>query len=296
MSGLPEDFAVHLASGLTTVARCWRIARRDGGVLGFTDHDNDLHFEDMVFAAGSGLTALALEQATGLSVDNTEAMGALSAASLKAADIDAGRYDGAEVTLWRVNWADVAQRQILFHGHIGDISRRAGAFHAELRGLTDLLGQPMGRSFQKPCGAVLGDQACGFDLDTDGYVLDRAAEENDGNLIFDFALPFDFAPGWFQRGALEVLSGAAAGLRGTIKDDGLWNGRRRITLWAPIKAAVAPGDLLRLTAGCDKRFATCRDKFANLINFQGFPDIPGSGWIVTPPRQDGGNTGGSLRA
>jgi len=47
--------------------------------------------------------------------------------------------------------------------------------------------------------------------------------------------------------------------------------------------------------GCDKRFDTCRLKFDNLANFQGFPDLPGDDWVIAYPDAGGANTGGSLR-
>jgi hypothetical protein len=150
----------HLATGATTVCRAWAVTRRDGVVLGFTDHDRDLAFEGVVFRAASGLTASAVQQGTGLAVDNTEALGALSDAGLTEADILAGRYDGAEVRLWQVNWADVDQREMLFRGSVGEITRAGGAFRAELRGLTEMLNQPRGRVFQRDCSAVLGDGQC----------------------------------------------------------------------------------------------------------------------------------------
>ena len=75
-----------------------------------------------------------MQQSTGLSVDNTEALGALSDAAIREADIEAGRYDGAEVRAWLVNWADVSARQLQFRGSIGELRRAGGAFEAELRG------------------------------------------------------------------------------------------------------------------------------------------------------------------
>jgi len=123
---LSQDFEAHLQSGLTTVARCWSVVRRDGMTLGFTDHDLDLNFEGIVFRAGSGLSAKALMQTTGLAVDNSEALGALSHQSVTEEDIAAGRYDGAEVRAWLVNWADPAQRLLQFSGTLGEIQRRAG--------------------------------------------------------------------------------------------------------------------------------------------------------------------------
>merc|ERR1711965_692796 len=123
------ELHAHLATGSTTVSRCWAVTRADGTRYGFTDHDVDLVFEGLRFRADTGLSALALQQATGLSVDNTEAMGALSDDALSEADIDAGRFDGAEVVSWMVNWQDVTQRKVLFRGSIGEIRRTGGAFH-----------------------------------------------------------------------------------------------------------------------------------------------------------------------
>ena len=80
-----------------------------------------------------------------------------------------------------------------------------------------------------------------------------------------------------------------------IKRDVFEDGARRIELWEPIRGAIEAGQKLRLTAGCDKRFETCRLKFNNLLNFQGFPDLPGDDWVMAYPSNGGTNSGGSLR-
>ena len=295
MSGLSEDFRAHVQSGITTLCRAWAVTRRDGVQLGFTDHDCVLSFDGLDFQPGSGLTARAVQQATGLSVDNTEALGVLSDAAVREEDIEAGRFDGAEVRCWLVNWQDVSMRWLQFRGSIGEIRRAGGAFEAELRGLTERLNQPLGRIYQNPCTAVLGDAACRFDLETPGYAADLDAESVEHNEVFRWeALP-GFEPDWFTGGRLTVLSGAAEGLWAAIKADQSSAGGRRISLWEPIRAMVSPGDAVRLEAGCDKRMETCRLKFNNLLNFQGFPDIPGEDWVMAVPRQSGVNTGGSRR-
>lgn len=285
----------HLATGATSVCHAWRIARGDGVVMGFTDHDRELRFDGVVFRADSGLSALALQQGTGLSVDNTEAVGALSDGAIRETDIEAGRFDGAELTAWLVNWAAVDERQVVFRGTLGEIRRAGGAFRAELRGLTEALNRPAGRVYQKPCPAVLGDGACKVDLSQPGYVAERLVEavENGQKFTFDALAGFDF--GWFQRGRLTVLSGAAAGLVGTVKRDRFLEGGRVVELWEPLRAPIVAGDIVRLEAGCDKRFETCRLKFDNVLNFRGFPDIPGEDWQMALPVRSGETSGGSRR-
>jgi len=284
----------HLDSGVSTLCRCWRVVRRDGVAFGFTDHDRTLSFDGVDFIPDSGMAAYAIQQGTGLSVDNSEAIGALSDSALTEADIVAGRFDGAGVTSWLVNWADPAERMVLFRGTIGEVKRGGGAFQAELRGLSEDLNQPQGRVYQAPCGAVLGDAACGVDLSDPAYRAEVAVDMIDGPAAFGFSTLGGFADRWFEKGRLTVLTGAAAGLVGMIKNDRLTGAARRVELWQAPGADVQTGDAVRLEAGCDKRAATCRDKFSNFINFQGFPHIPGEDWLMAFPAAGKSNTGGSL--
>ena len=294
---LSAEFEAHLASGLTSVARCWRLSRRDGTVHGFTDHDVDLSFDGTTFKADTGLSARALQQTTGLSIDNTEALGALSDASVTEDDIRAGRYDGAQVEAWLVNWADLDQRLLQFKGNLGEVTRGAGGFQAELQGLTEGLNQPQGRAYQAPCGAILGDGHCRFDFDAvPGYQAEVPVEEVEDGTIFRFADLAGFDDRWFEKGKFEVLTGAAAGLIGVVKNDRLSEDGREIELWEALRAEIQPGDMLRLQAGCDRRFETCRLKFDNAVNFRGFPHIPGEDWLMSTPISADANDGSAQRS
>ncbi len=284
----------HLATGTTTVCRLWTVTRRDGVVLGFTDHDRDLLLEGLLCRANAGLTASALAQATGLSVDNTEAVGALSDGAITEADLAAGRYDGAEVRIWLANWADVAARRELFRGTLGEVTVRGAQFRAELRGLSEPLNQPVGLAYTRQCSAVLGDGRCRMNLALPGYATERAVEEVTGGRLLRFADLAGFDDRWFEGGRLDVLTGAAAGLFGVVKLDRASGTGRRLELWQALRAPLMPGDLIRLQAGCDKRAATCKAKFGNFANFRGFPHLPGEDWITAYPRSDQANTGGSL--
>lgn len=295
MSEMDAGLQAHLEGGLTTVAHAWAIERKDGVVLGFTDHDRELTFDGITFRADTGLSALALSQSTGLSVDNTEALGALSDLSIREDEIEQGRFDEAEVRAWLVNWNDVSQRWLQFRGTIGELRRADGGFQAELRGLTELLNRPLGRVYQKPCTAVLGDGACRFDLTAPGFSIDLPIETVSQARVFRWTGFGGFDAGWFARGRLEVLTGSAAGLWGMVKQDRFEGPDRVIELWEPMRSPLEAGTVVRLIAGCDKRSETCRVKFANLANFQGFPDVPGEDWMMAVPKSTGTNTGGSLR-
>ena len=53
MRTIPAGLKAHLDGGATTVCHAWRVTRRDGTVLGFTEHDHDLVFGGTLFAAAS---------------------------------------------------------------------------------------------------------------------------------------------------------------------------------------------------------------------------------------------------
>jgi uncharacterized phage protein (TIGR02218 family) len=294
MSRDTEGLYAHLASGATTLCRAWSVKRSDGETFGFTDHDLDLVFEGMTFRASSGLTAKALQQSTGLSIDNTEAVGALNDASIREEDLMAGRFDGAEVRSWLVNWANVAERVLQFRGTFGEIARAGGAFRAELRGLSEALNQPRGRVYQRECSALLGDRECGVNLSLPTYASERRVEVIENRQLLRFTGFAGFGNQWFERGRMVVLSGDAAGLVGLIKTDRIGETARTIELWQAFGLEVRAGDMVRLEAGCDKRSATCRVKFDNYLNFRGFPHIPGEDWLSAFPSSRRANDGGSM--
>lgn len=282
----------HMAGGITTTCLAWAVERVDGLVLGFTDHDRDLAFEGVTFRAGSGLTARALQQSTGLSVDNTEAVGAFSDDAIREVDLRVGRFDGAAVRCWLVNWADPAERLLRFAGSIGEVSHGPAGFRAELRGLAEALNRPQGRVIQGACDATLGDARCRFDLAQAGYAgRFEVVSVRDGQ-VFSLREPGGgtggFEAGWFERGLLVFEDGAAAGLRGWVKADRIKDGVRVVELWQEPGVVAAAGDHVRIVAGCDKRGETCRSKFDNFLNFRGFPDVPSEDWLTASPQRSAG--------
>lgn len=294
MKTLPPGLAAHVAGAATTLATCWTLSRRDGAVLGFTDHDRPIVLADVVHEAASGLGASEDVAVAGLAVGGLEVSGALTSAAIDEADLAAGRYDGATVTVTRVDWSDPTARVVLREARLGEVVRRDGAFRAELRSLAADLDAPRGRLFQHRCDADLGDARCRVDLAAptrrgDGVLLAGST----GRALLAAGLGA-FAPGLFDGGRLVVVTGAAAGRDGEVKHHAAEPDGTRLDLWQPIDG-LAPGDTVRVTAGCDKRFETCRDRFANAVNFRGFPHIPGSDFLLAhPARSAQANDGGPL--
>lgn len=285
MKALSQELGAHLASGQTTLCWCWRVARRDGVVMGFTDHDRTLTFDGTTYEAASGFTASDIKDSLGLAVDNLEVSGALSSATLTDADLSAGRYDDARVEIHRVNWSDTSQRVLMRSGSIGEVRRSGTSFAAELRGLAHYLQQPKGRLLQLTCDADLGDARCKVDLSAPAYRGTGSIIAASSARRFTVSGLESFASGFFSRGLFTFASGASEGLKIEVKSHAKLASSDAIELWTDAEGVPAVGDLFVVTAGCDKRVETCKARFANVINFRGFASMPGNKFLTQVGRR-----------
>ena len=294
MKSLTPALQAHLDDGTTTLSWCWRISRRDGVTLGFTDHDAVLTFDGTDFEPESGFAASEVRSGSDLSVDAQDAEGVLTSDRITETDIIDGRWDAAQVELWRVNWADTSQRVLMRRGAVGQIRRGRMAFVAEVRSLAHVLGQTVGRTFQSSCDAALGDARCGINLDNVAFKGIAAVTDLLRDRAFIATGLLAFAAGWFTSGTITWTSGADAGRVTEVLAHDLSSGIATLTLLeAPVRP-FAEGDSFIARAGCDKRMATCGAKFANVANFRGFPNIPGQDAVLRYASRDGGNSGGVL--
>lgn len=280
MKALIPELQAHLDSGATTLAWCWRLTRRDGARLGFTDHDRDLAFDGTTFEAQAGFTASEIKDAVGLSVDNLEVTSALTSERLGESDLAAGLYDDARVEIFRVNWQQPEQRVLMRAGSLGEVRRSGGAFTAEVRGLAHYLQQPKGRLFQYSCDADLGDARCGIDLSGAGFRGTGTLAAVHAPRRFTVAGLGAFSDDFFTRGLMTITGGVAAGFASEIKEHRREAGIVTLELWQPAGEMPAPGDAFTVTAGCDKQHTTCRAKFANQVRFRGFPHMPGNDFVT----------------
>lgn len=291
MRHVPEALQAMLDSGVTTLCHGWRVTRRDGHVLGFTDHDRDLVVDGQSFVAGSGIQGSESVLAQGLGVTGLELSGALGAATLEEADLVAGHYDGARVDQLLIDWSDPANHMLLRRGTIGEVRREGGAFVAELRGPADALNETRGRLFGALCDADFGDARCGVDLDRPERRAGAVVTEVRGALLLAVDGIDGYEDGTFTDGRAVFSGGANAGFVTEVKH----HAAGTLQLWQRPPAPVSTGDAVTMIAGCDKRFSTCRDRFANTVNFRGFPHMPGNDFVVSiAVPGEGGNDGSVL--
>jgi hypothetical protein len=104
MRDIPAGLKTHLDETSTTLCHAWRLTRSDGLVMGFTEHDRALSFDGTVFSAATGFRGSEVETGLGLEADAAEIEGAFSDAAISPDDLALGRYDGARVETFLVNW------------------------------------------------------------------------------------------------------------------------------------------------------------------------------------------------
>jgi uncharacterized phage protein (TIGR02218 family) len=269
--------AAWLDPALTTVALCWRLDRRDGLALGFTAHDRALVIDGLVYRAAPGMLPSAISLSDGFDVDTLDVSGALTSAAIRDADLACGRWDGARVRLFAVDWTQPEAGAVpLARGELGDVTIRDGAFSAELRGPTALLERPVIERTSPECRAELGDRRCRVAMAGRRRIARVTTVIDPVTLGLDATEPVTNAYGY---GRLRWIDGPNSGLSGLIQ----FSVGPRITLRDPPAFAVTAGVRVELVEGCDKSFATCRDRFANAINFRGEPYLPGNDLLTRYP-------------
>ncbi len=293
MRTLKDGVAMRLQNGASTFCRCWLIERKDGTALGFTDHDAALTFGEHDYEPESGFTRSALQTGLGLSVDNMEAIGALRSDAVTEEDVARGRYDGAKITQWLVDWQNPARREIVFVGEIGEIRRGSQAFEVEFVGISERLNRPMGRAYLRACDAELGDARCGAVLSAVPGSVAKVLDER-RLLVSGFEDAQAHPTGRYSLGRLTWRTGANAGETAAVRLFSRRSGGAELDLWTPPAAPVAQGDDFDLLPGCDKTAATCRTVFDNFERFRGFPHMPGEDWASSYPTSEENHDGGSL--
>jgi uncharacterized phage protein (TIGR02218 family) len=263
-----------LQGALTTIALCWRIERRDGVAIGLTAHDRDLSIDALVYRAAPGMTPSAIARSASLDADNMDVTGALTSAAISEADLLAGRWDGARVTVFVTDWSAPDAGIVLGAGTIGAVETRGGALTAELRGIAAALERPVVEETSAECRAELGDARCRVAM-AGRRRFARVVSVEDRVVTLDGAEPMVNAYG---GGRLRWFGGANSGLEDAIaRSEGATLTLRRPPRFDSVDA------LIELIEGCDKSLATCAARFANAVNFRGEPYLPGIDLLTRYP-------------
>lgn len=146
----------HLQQEVTTLAWLWKITRADGTVLAFTTFDSDIPYDGVTYEAATGFVPSAAESKSDLSVDNMQVSAFLDADAITSADIRGLLYEGADIEIRIVNWADLTMGDLKIRkGDLGTLSMANELLTAEIRGITQRLAYILGATYGVTCRAEL---------------------------------------------------------------------------------------------------------------------------------------------
>jgi uncharacterized phage protein (TIGR02218 family) len=273
MKSLSIPLRTEFAKGSTARAWCWYFERADGTVKTVTTWARDLLIDGLVYQAKDGVNPMAIESTADGAVSNSEITGALSPDFATEEQIVGGLWDNCAVTVFEVNARDLTMgRMALVSGWLGDISCGRSSFKAELRSLAQALQQPIGDVFQPMCRAALGDSMCKVNVEAMRVTSTLTAVAT-RRTFTDSAR--GEAADWFGAGLLRIEEGPYAGMQMEVHQFAVGV----FTLALPLPFDPWPGMAYSVIPGCRKRHergglfpageSDCRDKFNNVINFQG---------------------------
>ena len=258
---------------LSALAFCWTVERGDGAGIALTSHDRPLTVNGTLHEPSCGISPAAVSRSVGLKHEPAEVRGSLGDGGLGDDDLVSGRWRGARTRLTAVSWSDETEVADLFQGELGEVSLSDREFSAELVGPTAKLSVPACPVTSPECRASFGDRSCRVDLR--GRSM-RAAiiESGTEGLRLDRAIPEAY-----RWGRLRYLSGANCGLSSAI----ISVSGDSIQLREMPRGDIGAAEAVDLIEGCDRRFATCADRFGNAANFRGEPHLPGNDLLARFP-------------
>lgn len=260
-------------SGLTSLAFCWRLERRDGAGLALTSHDRALMVDGVRYEPAPGMTPAAIRAQLGLDAGSSEIAGSLASDAISEVDILAGQWDGATLNLFAIDWERPEDGLTLLEGELGQVTSKDGAFEAELLGAATKLAAPVCPATSPACRAELGDPRCRIDM-AGRRLRTKVAETAEHLVTVDGAIDERF-----RFGELRILAGPANGARRKI----MAVQGQQLHLRNAFSGDVITGTPVELTEGCDKQIATCSARFGNAVNFRGEPHLPGNDLLTRYP-------------
>lgn len=282
MRTIPIAVQAKLDSGLSTFACCWKLTRRDGTVMRFTNHHDDLVVGGQTYQRETAIVPSTMKQTATTETDNLTVSGILSSVEITIKDILAERYDFAEVEFFLVDYQlpeEGGFAKVL--GSFGEVQAKGNAFETELRLLIQRFVQKIVEVTSRDCRVLeFGDSRCGFNAASVTFASTVAAGPSPTRFFFagtggDITGKPD---NYFRRGKLTWTSGDNEGIVCDVKAS--TTGTGEIELQKELRYDVQVGDAFTIVAGCDRRFETCRDKFNNVVNYQGEPHIRGTDYMV----------------
>ncbi len=287
MTRTVTGLATHLAGSSHTRCYMLLLELRNGDVIGITDHDvaidynlTEAGFGSIVYSAGSGIVPSDVVLTAGLDASNYEVTGPLGGLVVRR-QLTGGYFDRARAWLFQLNWEDDTAGKIpIMLGSVSESKIEGGSFSFQIRSDADKLNQIVGRLITPYCTNDFGDARCQVVPEEIVGTVTSVTSAMGFTVSFSGA----YANDYFNFGTVEPLTGDLVGITPVEIFD--WTSAGVITLFTALPAVPAFGDTFTIKRGCSKLRAsddatlpTCLS-YSNVINFGGFPEVPGTDQVL----------------
>lgn len=256
MKNIPALLQAHLDLEATTwclLLRVECVGAFAGIVIGSTTLDDDLVYDDgsgeVTYRADNSFTTDRLETTGDLSVDNTELHGWVADSGITAAQIRAGIFNFAKITIYRVNYMDLSQgHEHWGGGFFGRTIYTRNRWDTEYRSLLQLLKEPYSDLYSINCPVKFGSPQCGKTFSWTTYTI-TAVDAIEPDRIFS-ASAMTEADDFYVLGVVEALTGDNAGAQMEVRA----HASDTLTLALGLPVAFQVGDQFRIRKDCSKEW------------------------------------------
>jgi len=260
----------------------WTFILPSGTVVRWTDADLDIKVDTRTFTRGPVIARDRVKWVRGIEADQCKVglFGPTVLVDGKALPVfaAAGGFDGSSATLERVymNDAGVVQGSLVwFVGAVADVFPTRMGCEVVLKSPLTQLSQQLPRNlYQAGCLNDLYDSNCAAKraaFTVTGSVMSAGTGYNPGITV---TLLSPMVARYAELGTLQFTSGANAGLSRTVQRQPQAGVTQTFYFARPFPFAIAVGDTINVSAGCDKSLISCQNKFANVVRFRGMPFVP----------------------
>jgi uncharacterized phage protein (TIGR02218 family) len=276
MTPISPAYQTALEASVARRARCWRITLRTGEVRRFTSHTKPIRFGGEWYEAGlAGYSVTDVDGGIDLSPDNLEVQGFLSHPAITEAELEAGAWDYAEMSIFEVLWDNLsAGSRPIRGGIIGQVQLLRNTFVAEFLSVKQYLSKQILEIGTPTCRARFGDARCKIALGP--YTVSSTVTGAISDVAWTDSARSE-ATGTFTLGEVHWTSGNNTGQMSEVR---LFTTGGTITIEFPPPFAIEAGDGYDMIWGCDKLPATCHGTYANMLNFRGENLRPGNDAIL----------------
>lgn len=279
MRAASTNLKARLAVEATSLCRLWRIKRKDGSILRFTDavrpvtidvgngDGSQTYRSDLSFIASAILTSQ-----TNANLQSYTLQVIMSDDGFSETVIRQRKFDNAQSTLFVCDYAFPQHGIVnMFEGVVGEIqlSNQKVASVTIVPNSGALAGKAIGLDkYSQTCRASLGDSKCKIDIEA--LAVSFTVASGSGGSFVATALNQDNAH--WGLGFVKWLTGANAGTQSGVQSNN--KATTSVFLTSPPLFPIALSDTGKIYPGCDKLRQTCLIKYNNVENLRAEPDVP----------------------